>query len=56
MRDAASRAQAASAARSEPDARPMPMSAEPAERMTARISEIEIQYVRLPMTEIVQDG
>ena len=27
-----------------------------AERMTARISEIEIQYVRLPMTEIVQDG
>jgi len=26
-----------------------------AERMTARISEIEIQYVRLPMTEISQD-
>lgn len=26
-----------------------------AERMTARISEIEIQYVRLPMTEIAQD-
>jgi adenylate cyclase len=26
-----------------------------AERMTARISEIEIQYVRLPMTEIVKD-
>ena len=26
-----------------------------AERMTARISEIEIQYVRLPMTEITQD-
>ena len=28
---------------------------ERAERMTARISEIEIQYVRLPMTEISQD-
>jgi adenylate cyclase len=27
-----------------------------AERMTARISEIEIQYVRLPMTEITQDA
>jgi class 3 adenylate cyclase len=27
-----------------------------AERMTARISEIEIQYVRLPMTEIAQDN
>ena len=27
-----------------------------AERMTARISEIEIQYVRLPMTEIAEDG
>ena len=26
-----------------------------AERMTARISEIEIQYVRLPMTEFVKD-
>jgi adenylate cyclase len=26
-----------------------------AERMAARISEIEIQYVRLPMTEIVKD-
>jgi class 3 adenylate cyclase len=26
-----------------------------AERMNARISEIEIQYVRLPMTEIVKD-
>ena len=26
-----------------------------AERMTARISEIEIQYVRLPMTEIAKD-
>jgi class 3 adenylate cyclase len=26
-----------------------------AERMTARISEIEIQYVRLPMTEITAD-
>ena len=26
-----------------------------AERMTARISEIEIQYVRLPMTEIARD-
>jgi len=26
-----------------------------AERMTARISEIEIQYVRLPMTEISRD-
>ena len=26
-----------------------------AERMTARISEIEIQYIRLPMTEIVKD-
>ena len=26
-----------------------------AERMTARISEIEIQYVRLPMTEISAD-
>lgn len=28
---------------------------ERAERMTARISEIEIQYVRLPMTEIAKD-
>lgn len=27
-----------------------------AERMTARISEIEIQYVRLPMTEISKNG
>ena len=27
-----------------------------AERMTARISEIEIQYVRLPMTEISKDA
>ena len=27
-----------------------------AERMTARISEIEIQYVRLPMTEITKDA
>ena len=27
-----------------------------AERMVARISEIEIQYVRLPMTEISPDG
>ncbi|MEJ2274528.1 MAG: adenylate/guanylate cyclase domain-containing protein [Woeseiaceae bacterium] len=27
-----------------------------AERMTARISEIEIQYVRLPMTVIIKDG
>ena len=26
-----------------------------AERMTARISDIEIQYIRLPMTEIVKD-
>jgi len=26
-----------------------------AERMTARISEIEIQYIRLPMTEMVKD-
>ena len=27
-----------------------------AERMVARISEIEIQYVRLPMTEVAQQG
>ena len=27
-----------------------------AERMAARISEIEIQYVRLPMTEVAADG
>ena len=27
----------------------------PAERMAARISEIEIQYVRLPMTEITAE-
>ena len=27
-----------------------------AERMVARISEIEIQYVRLPMTELSRDG
>ena len=27
-----------------------------AERMVARISDIKIQYVRLPMTEISPDG